>query len=181
MQHQSTLLTRIETQPFLTATGSRQTGPLASCGTSMPDQRKLIAVIDDSITIRKIMEACLRREGFQVQSFATGPAFLRWLSTQQERLPDMIFLDIVLPKMDGYQVAQHLNGWPGRERMVLIFLSCRDGILDKVKARLVGAKGYLTKPFQTEEVVRIIRETFGLAPFLTSIYQDNVHLPESEA
>jgi twitching motility two-component system response regulator PilG len=116
-----------------------------------------ILIIDDSITVRKIVETTLRREGFEVKGFGDGVEALRWLASPEARLPGMIFLDIHLPKMDGYAVARALKARPRFEATVMVMLTRRDGVIDRILARLAGARYYLTKPFQTQHIVALVK------------------------
>ncbi len=126
--------------------------------------QKFILVIDDSPTVRKILETCLRRESFQVESFHDGIEAIRWLIGPQARIPDLVWLDIGLPKMDGYEVAQYLKSRPQFSKTVVVMLTRRDGVIDRLKGRLVGAKAYMTKPFKTQDIVSVTRSLLGLAP-----------------
>jgi twitching motility two-component system response regulator PilG len=135
--------------------------------------QKFILVIDDSMVVCKILEACLSREGFQVKSFPDGLAAMRWLTEPQADTPDLIWLDISLPKMDGYEVARHLKAKPRFSHTVIVMLSRRDGVIDRLKGRLAGARDYLTKPFKTQDVVSVTRFYLGLAPS----EQETLHQP----
>ena len=117
---------------------------------------KLVMVIDDSATVRKIVETCLRREGFDVKSFPDGVEAMRWLTEPEARIPNLVILDIGLPEMDGYEVARRLKTKPQFSNTVIIMLSRRDGMIDKLKGRLAGAKDYLTKPFKTQDIIAVI-------------------------
>jgi DNA-binding response OmpR family regulator len=117
---------------------------------------KLVMVIDDSATVRKIVETCLKREGFDVKSFPDGVEAMRWLTEPEARIPNLVILDIGLPKMDGYEVARRLKTKPQFSNTVIIMLSRRDGMIDKLKGRLAGAKDYLTKPFKTQDIIAVI-------------------------
>jgi twitching motility two-component system response regulator PilG len=122
---------------------------------------KLIMVIDDSATVRKIIEACLGREGFEVKSFNDGVEAMSWLTEPGSRIPDLVLLDIGLPKMDGYEVARRLKTKPQFANTVIVMLSRRDGVIDRLKGRLAGAKDYLTKPFKTQEIITVIESYLG--------------------
>lgn len=122
---------------------------------------KLIMVIDDSQTVRKIMETCLRREGFAVVSFPDGVEAMRWLSQSNARIPDVVTLDIGLPKIDGYEVARRLKAKPQFNQAVIIMISRRNGIIDRLKGRLAGAKEYMTKPFKTRDVIAVVESYAG--------------------
>jgi twitching motility two-component system response regulator PilG len=119
--------------------------------------RAHVMVVDDSATMRKILETCLRRAGYTVNSFCDGIEALGWLTEPQHDVPDLIVLDINLPKMDGYEVARRLKSKPQLSNTDIIMLTRRDSIIDKLKAHLAGASDYLTKPFRTEEIVSIIQ------------------------
>ena len=88
---------------------------------------KLIMVIDDSTTVRKIIETCLGRQGFQVLGFSDGIEAMRWLMGPTSRVPDLVLLDIGLPKMDGYEVARRLKIKPQFSNTVIVMLSRRMG------------------------------------------------------
>jgi twitching motility two-component system response regulator PilG len=123
---------------------------------------RLILVIDDSATVRKIVETCLTREGFEIKSFPDGVEAIRWLTTPEARIPHLIILDIGLPKMDGYEVARCNKTKPQLSGTVIIMLSRRDGMIDKLKSRLAGAQGYITKPFKTQDIISTIEVHIGI-------------------
>ena len=125
---------------------------------------KLVMVIDDSTTVRKIIETCLGRQGLQVVGFPDGVEAMRWLMEPASRVPDLVLLDIGLPKMDGYEVARHLKIKPQFSNTVIIMLSRRDGMIDRLKGRLAGAKDYITKPFKTQDMISIIESYLGGIP-----------------
>jgi len=116
---------------------------------------KLVMVIDDSATVCKIIETCLRREGFEVKTFNDGVEAVRWLTEPQSPIPDLVLLDIELPKMDGYEVARRLKTKQRFHDTVIVMLSRRDGVIDRLKGRLVGAKDYISKPFKTQDIIAI--------------------------
>jgi len=119
-------------------------------------------VIDDSTTVRKIIETCLRRQGFQVMGFPDGIEAIRWLMEPASRVPDLVLLDIGLPKMDGYEVARRLKIKPQFSNTVIVMLSRRDGVIDRLKGRLAGAKDYITKPFKTQDIISITESYLGM-------------------
>ncbi|GAC1390464.1 MAG: twitching motility response regulator PilG [Ktedonobacteraceae bacterium] len=124
---------------------------------------KFIMVIDDSPTVRKIIETCLGREDFDVRGFTDGVEAMRWLTNDVEaRIPDLILLDIGLPKLDGYEVARRFRTKPLFNNTIIVMLSRRDGVIDRLKGRLAGAKDYITKPFRTQEIVAIVQEQLGV-------------------
>jgi twitching motility two-component system response regulator PilG len=121
----------------------------------------LVMVIDDSLTVRKIMESSLRREGFQAISFPDGLQAMNALSNGEIPVPDLVLLDIGLPKMDGYQIARAFKQKNRLGNTVIIMLSGRDGVFDKLRGRLAGAKEYITKPFKPAEVIAVVRSHLG--------------------
>ena len=123
---------------------------------------KLVMVIDDSTTIRKIIETCLGRQGFQVLGFPDGVEAMRWLMEPTSRVPDLVLLDIGLPKMDGYEVARRLKIKPQFSNTVIVMLSRRDGMIDRLKGRLAGAKDYITKPFKTQDIISVTESYLGM-------------------
>src|SRR5439155_16510776 len=124
---------------------------------------KLVMIVDDSPTVRKIIETSLRREGFESVSYSDGIEALRAITEQRmRRIPDLVILDIGLPKMDGYEFARRLKTKPQFNNTVIVMLTSRDGLIDRLKGRLVGAKEYITKPFRTQEVIRVLNMYFGV-------------------
>jgi DNA-binding response OmpR family regulator len=123
---------------------------------------KLVMVIDDSNTVRKIIETCLGREGFEVKGFSDGVDAIRWLAEPDARVPDLVVLDIGLPKMDGYEIARRLKTKPQFANTIIVMLSRRDGVIDRLKGRLAGAREYITKPFKTQEIVALIESYLGI-------------------
>ncbi len=121
-----------------------------------------VMVIDDSLVIRKILETCLRRAGYDIRSFPDGVEALCWLNTTEARIPDLVVVDLGLPRLDGYQVIQQIKARPALARTKLVILSRRDGVLDRLKGRLVGAHAYLTKPFKTDRLLAVIGPLWGM-------------------
>jgi len=122
---------------------------------------QLVMVIDDSLVVRTILDTCLRRAGYEVKCFEDGLKSLGWLNTREARIPDLIFVDLGLPRLDGYEVIRLLRLRPALENTILVILSARDGILDRIKGRLVGAHAYLTKPFRTQTILEAVRMHLG--------------------
>jgi twitching motility two-component system response regulator PilG len=114
-----------------------------------------VVVIDDSPTIRKIMELTLQRVDLRVVGVASGVA---GLAAVEEHNPVLIFLDIVLPNVNGYQLCQVIKRNPRYQHIPVIMLSGKDGIFDKVRGRLAGANDYITKPFEPGAVLAAVRK-----------------------
>jgi DNA-binding response OmpR family regulator len=129
---------------------------------------KLVVIIDDSATVRKIVEVSLRRIGIACLGYTDGVEALRELAKHKEIVPDLVLLDIGLPKMDGYRVAQLLRARPAYQETVIVMLSGRDGMLDRLKGRLSGARTYLAKPFKTQELLEVIISHLGMSVLLPS-------------
>ena len=125
--------------------------------------RKLVMVIDDSATVRKIIEVSLRREGLEVVSYPDGIEALRAVTNGQlDRLPDLVILDIDLPRMNGFEIARYLRSKPQWNRTVIVILTRHDGVVHRLKARLAGAQAYLTKPFTTQRIIDVMHSSLGL-------------------
>lgn len=129
-----------------------------------PPERNLVIVIDDSQTVRKIVQVCLSREGFEVRGFRDGVEALRWLNEPRSPIPHLMILDIGLPTLDGYQIARYLKSKPRFQHIVILMLTGRDGIVDRLKGRLVGAQTYLTKPFKTQTLISAVEGYIGSPP-----------------
>ena len=116
-----------------------------------------VLVIDDALVVRTILDTCLRRAGYQVRCFEDGLQALGWLNTSEARIPDLILVDLGLPRLDGYQIIRLLKANPELEDTALVILSGRDGILDRIKGRLAGAHAYLTKPFRAQIILEVVQ------------------------
>ena len=125
---------------------------------------KLVMIIDDSLTVRKIVEVSLRREGIPCIGYASGIEAIQGLSKEQDLIPDLVILDVGLPRMDGYRVAQYFRTRRRFRNTTIIILSGQSGVLERLKGRLSGAKDYLTKPFTTQNMVAVVREHLQLDP-----------------
>jgi twitching motility two-component system response regulator PilG len=123
---------------------------------------KLVMIIDDSLTVRKIIETSLKREGFESVSYGDGIEAMRALTEPGGRIPDLVILDIGLPKMDGYEIARRLKTKQQYNNTVIVMLTGRDGVIDRLKGRLAGAKDYITKPFRTQDVMSVVHSHLGV-------------------
>lgn len=124
---------------------------------------KLVMIIDDSLTVRKILEVALRREGVDVMAYADGVEALRTLKAQPNLMPAVIFIDICMPLMDGYTVLRLLRASTRFDATLIVMLSKRDGVMDRLKGRLAGATIYLSKPFKTQEILSLILPYLSIA------------------
>jgi len=114
-----------------------------------------VLVIDDSKTIRRTAETLLVKEGCEVFTAIDGFDALSKIADHQ---PDIVFVDIMMPRLDGYQTCALIKNNQMFKGTPVIMLSSKDGIFDKAKGRIVGAEQYLTKPFTREEVLGAIRK-----------------------
>lgn len=121
-------------------------------------KQTLVVIIDDSPTVCKILETCLHREGHQAISYLKPFQALRELLRGEIARPDVLFVDIALPQMDGYEVIKRLRAKPEFKTIPIIAISGRDGVLDRLKARLAGANEYVTKPFKTRHIVALVQK-----------------------
>ena len=131
---------------------------------------KLVMIIDDSATVRKIVEVSLRREGIDYVSYPSGVEAVYALAERKNLIPDLVFLDISLPRMDGYKFAQYLKSHQQYDNTVIVMLSGHNGILDRLKGRLSGARDYMTKPFRTQDILTVVHEYLGKTPLPHSNY-----------
>jgi twitching motility two-component system response regulator PilG len=113
-----------------------------------------VMVIDDSKTIRRTAETLLRKEGCEVVTATDGFEALAKISDQQ---PQIIFVDIMMPRLDGYQTCALIKNNQMFKGTPVIMLSSKDGLFDKARGRIVGSEQYLTKPFTREELLGAIR------------------------
>ncbi len=137
---------------------------------------RVIVVIDDSLTVRKILETCLRRAGYEVKSFPDGVEALRWFTKPEACVPALVLVDLGLPRLDGYDVIRLLKARPGFEQTVLVILSRRDGVLDRIKGRLAGAHAYVTKPFRTQTIIALVQTHLGVAAVSEAAAQGSTSL-----
>jgi twitching motility two-component system response regulator PilG len=114
----------------------------------------VVLVVDDSPTVRKIVQLTLQREHMQVLTAADG---LSALATVADAGPDLILLDIMLPRMDGYNICQVIRKNLAYRDLPIIMLSGKDGIFDKMRGRLAGSSDYITKPFDSTDLVQTVK------------------------
>lgn len=119
------------------------------------DGKKKILVVDDSPTTRKVVVLTLKQKGYAIVEAQDG---LEALSKIDEERPDLILLDIILPKMDGYKILSIIKENQELKDTPVIMLTSKDGIIDKVKGKLAGTAAYLTKPFQPKELIETVRK-----------------------
>jgi CheY-like chemotaxis protein len=119
--------------------------------------RQTILVVDDSPTIQKIVAITLERKGYQVIAAANA---MQAMAKLNEVVPTLIFLDIGLPHVDGYQVCKIIKANDLTKNIPVVMLSGKDGFFDKVRGRIAGATGYIAKPFGPSTLIEAV-EKFG--------------------
>ena len=117
-----------------------------------------VLVIDDSNTIRRSAEAFLRQAGFNVVLAEDG---FDALSKISDHHPQVIFVDIMMPRLDGYQTCALIKQNPTFKTTPVIMLSSKDGIFDRARGKLAGSDQYLTKPFTKEALVEAVHRHAG--------------------
>ena len=113
-----------------------------------------VMVIDDSKTIRRTAETLLKREGADVVTAVDG---FEALAKIADHKPQIIFVDIMMPRLDGYQTCALIKNNQLLKSTPVIMLSSKDGLFDKARGRIVGSEQYVTKPFTREELLDAIR------------------------
>jgi len=122
---------------------------------SMP-KGKTILVVDDSPTVRKLISSKLEKSGHQVICAVDG---VEAMATMETMVPDLVLLDIAMPRMDGYQVCKLIRANDSAKDVPVVMISGKDGFFDKVRGRMAGTTGYITKPFGPETLMKAL-ETY---------------------
>jgi twitching motility two-component system response regulator PilG len=119
-----------------------------------------VMVIDDSKTIRRTAESLLKKAGCEVITASDG---FEALAKITEHKPDIIFVDILMPRLDGYQTCALIKNNSIFKSTPVIMLSSKDSIFDRARGRIVGSEQYLTKPFTKEDLLGAIKQHVGKA------------------
>ena len=119
-----------------------------------------VLVIDDSKTIRRTAETLLSKAGCEVTTATDGFDALAKIADTQ---PAIIFVDIMMPRLDGYQTCALIKNNSAFKSTPVIMLSSKDGLFDRAKGRIVGSDQYLTKPFSKDELLSAIRDHVKVA------------------
>jgi twitching motility two-component system response regulator PilG len=114
-----------------------------------------VLVIDDSNTIRRSAEIFLKQGGYEVVLAEDG---FDALSKVSDHAPDVIFCDILMPRLDGYQTCAIIKRNPRFANTPVIMLSSKDGLFDKARGRMVGSQDYLTKPFTKDQLLQAVAQ-----------------------
>jgi twitching motility two-component system response regulator PilG len=119
----------------------------------MHDSESTVLIVDDSASVRKLVELTLRRSGFSVISAVSGVAAL---ATLAETRPDLILLDVMLVSLDGFQLCRAIRNHPAYAQTPIIILSGRESAADRQSGMDAGVDAYLTKPFKPNELTEIV-------------------------
>ena len=130
----------------------------AADATAATSARKVL-VIDDSNTIRRSAEIFLKQGGYDVVLAEDG---FDALAKVNDHDPQLIFCDILMPRLDGYQTCAIIKRHPRFSKVPVIMLSSKDGLFDKARGRMVGSEDYLTKPFTKDQLLQAV-QTHGRA------------------
>ena len=136
---------------------AREDGNAQSSGTAVDgDFTGLkVMVIDDSKTIRRTAESLLKKAGCDVVTATDGFDALAKIADGR---PDIIFVDIMMPRLDGYQTTVLIKNNQSFKETPVVMLSSKDGLFDRARGRIVGSDQYLTKPFTKDELLGAIRD-----------------------
>ena len=124
---------------------------------SIPSSGIKVLVIDDSNTIRRSAEIFLKQGGHEVLLSEDG---FDALSKVNDYLPDLIFCDILMPRLDGYQTCAIIKRNARFSNVPIVMLSSKDGVFDKARGRMAGSQEYLTKPFTKDQLLQTV-ESFS--------------------
>jgi twitching motility two-component system response regulator PilG len=113
-----------------------------------------VLLVDDSRVVRKIVELTLWREHIEVVTASDG---LGALAAVRDTLPDLMLLDILLPRMDGYQVCHVVRHHQDYRDLPILLLSGKDSLVDRVRGRMAGSTDYISKPFDPAELVWTVK------------------------
>lgn len=122
---------------------------------SIPSSGLKVLVIDDSNTIRRSAEIFLKQGGHEVLLAEDG---FDALSKVNDYEPDLIFCDILMPRLDGYQTCAIIKRNAKFSAVPIVMLSSKDGVFDRARGRMVGSQDYLTKPFTKDQLLQTVRE-----------------------
>ena len=120
---------------------------------SIPSSGLKVLVIDDSNTIRRSAEIFLKQGGHDVMLAEDG---FDALSKVNDSEPDLIFCDILMPRLDGYQTCAIIKRNARFSDVPIVMLSSKDGVFDKARGRMAGSQDYLTKPFTKDQLLQTV-------------------------
>jgi len=153
MSHMQTIVDSAELEEMESSTTETAEAPVSTMDDLFSGLK--VMVIDDSKTIRRTAEMLLKKEGCEVVTATDGFEALAKIADERPRI---IFVDIMMPRLDGYQTCALIKNNQIFKNTPVIMLSSKDGLFDRARGRIVGSDQYLTKPFTKEELLGAIRE-----------------------
>jgi twitching motility two-component system response regulator PilG len=158
--------TSMDTPPYVSLPPASFSQTVQRVQAPLSSAASCILLIEDSATLRQIVTTSLTQAGYDTRAFADGIEALRWLAEPGSRVPNLMLVDLGLPKMDGYEVIKRIKTKPQYAHTACIILSRRDGKVDKLKGKLAGATMYLSKPFTIQDLLTAVH---------ASITEDSSH------
>ncbi len=141
-------------RPTQTAPETLRRGTTGTLGAATPRKRvPLIQVVDDSLSVRKVLTSALEKAGFRVRTSKDGQEAYEMIQQVQ---PDLILMDIEMPRMDGYELTALLKGRETFRNIPVVMLTSRGGLKHRQKAEEVGADGFLVKPYREDELLQAV-------------------------
>ncbi|MBE9210370.1 response regulator [Nostoc sp. LEGE 06077] len=140
--------------------------------------RGIVLVVDDNPANLQVLSSFLDESNFEVWAVRSGEKALQKLNN--DNLPDLILLDVMMPGMDGFETCQHLKNDPRSEDIPVIFMTALSETADKVKGLRLGAVDYITKPFQQEEVLVRIEHHLQLRNLTKTLIAQNTELQKTQ-
>jgi len=119
---------------------------------------KYVLIVDDEPNIVLSLEFLMKKEGYEVQSAGNGEEAIQAIT---EKAPDLILLDVMMPRKDGYEVCQELRSSLAWKDVKIIMLTAKGRDVEREKGLALGANDYITKPFATQEVVEKVKSLLG--------------------
>lgn len=136
--------------------------PISAATHSLPESAGgRILLVDDSAALRSVAGNLLRQKGYEVDAVASGEQALAWV---EDKLPQLIVLDVVLPGLDGYEVCRRLRQNPQTRGVPVILLSSKTGFMDQVQGRLAGCTVYMSKPCEADLLCDTVRNYLSTSP-----------------
>jgi chemosensory pili system protein ChpA (sensor histidine kinase/response regulator) len=166
------LARQLRASPLTAADAAKAELPVAGAGEAAPAAQPAmlhapyVLVVDDSLTVRKITSRLLIREGFEVGTARDGVDALQLLA---DRRPDVILLDIEMPRMDGFEFANTVKNDPQFKSIPIIMITSRTAAKHRARAAEIGVEVYIGKPFQEEELLQNIRKFVSAATAVASV------------
>ena len=134
--------------------------PVVEARQAQQRQTPLVMVVDDSLTMRKVTGRVLERHNLEVATARDGVEALELL---EERVPDLMLLDIEMPRMDGYELATHMRADPRYKDVPIVMITSRSGDKHRQRAFEIGVQRYLGKPYQELDLMRNVYDLLGIA------------------